>query len=165
MPPQSEVPVCHAAVSADPPSPAGEALRDFHLRSHRAMDRLLSAHGSSLAKVKLMMFIGQRGSVRSADIVESFGFAPRTITEAIDALERDALVERVADPDDRRAKRISLTDAGCAMLETTVPPMRKFGRELLSVLSETETKQLTRLMGKLNTRLDELMAARQAEGE
>ncbi|CAN5497176.1 MarR family transcriptional regulator [soil metagenome] len=155
---------CSPAPLTDAPlNPAAEALRDFYLRSHRVLDRLMASQGASLAKTKLMLFIHKSGSVRSTDLVEAFGFAPRTITEAVDALERDGLAERIADPDDRRAKRISLTRAGRGVLESTAPLRRQFGDELLSVLSAAETKQLTRLIGRLNQRLDEMTQARESD--
>jgi DNA-binding MarR family transcriptional regulator len=135
---------------------AADALREFYLRSHRALNRLMTAHGASFAKIKLMKFIHLRGSVRSADLVEAFGFAPRTITEAVDGLERDGLAERMPDPDDRRAKRIALTDAGRQALFATAPVRHRFGQQLFGALSRAELKQLATVLEKLVKRFDEI---------
>src|SRR6266850_1587079 len=133
-----------------------EALGDFYWRSQRLLDRISSAHGASTARMRLMTQIASEGSVRFVDLVEAFGFAPRTITDAVDALEADGLVERRPDPADRRAKRISLTAAGEAMLETVKPVQRKFCDELFDALSDQEREQFTVLLGRLNGRLQEL---------
>lgn len=42
-----------------------------------------------------------RGAVRQSVLAAEFDLAPRTITDVIDALERDGLAERQADPTDR----------------------------------------------------------------
>ena len=47
-----------------------------------------------------------------------------TLSRALDALEADGLVRRTADPDDSRATRISITEAGRAAFETLWPTMR-----------------------------------------
>ncbi|PLP57842.1 MarR family transcriptional regulator [Mesorhizobium loti] len=47
-----------------------------------------------------------------------------TLSRALDALETDGLVRRTADPDDSRATRISITEAGRAAFETLWPTMR-----------------------------------------
>lgn len=139
-------------------SQAAEALRDFYFRSHRALDKLLGGYGATMARVKIMAHIDCAGKVRSADLVEAFGFAPRTITEAVDGLEREGLVERVADPSDRRAKHISLTELGKKVLRTSEPARKRFGAQLFEVLSQEETAQLAQLLGRLNVRLLELEA-------
>ena len=51
-------------------------------------------------------------SVRSVDLARRAGLEPSTMTGLLDRMERDGLVRREADPDDRRAQRILLTDHG-----------------------------------------------------
>jgi len=135
---------------------AAEALRDFYQTSQRTLNRLMSAQGASFAKTKMMIFIDRQGKVRSADLVEAFGFAPRTITEAVDAMEKDGLVERVADASDRRVKHISLTAAGVAVLRLSEPIRKRFGDQLFEVLTAAEKQQLAQLVGRLNVRLHEI---------
>lgn len=135
---------------------AAEALRDFYIRSHRALDKLMAGQGATIARIKIMSFIRRDGKVRSTDLVEAFGFAPRTITEAVDGLEREGLVERSADAADRRVKYISLTELGKKVLCASEPVRKQFGDQLFEVLSEKEIAQLTMLLGRLNERLAEL---------
>jgi DNA-binding MarR family transcriptional regulator len=96
---------------------AADALRDFYLRSHRVVDRIMTARGASFARAKMLAHIAREGALRSADLAVALDYAPRTVTEAIDGLERDGLARREPDPEDRRAKRISLTPAGIAAAE------------------------------------------------
>ena len=131
----------------------------FYLGMHRAMDRLMKANGASSARTKLLLFIRRHDPVRSADIAEAFGHAPRTITEAIDGLERDGLVRRDPDPLDRRAKRISITPAGIAAVEASEPVREAFLNGVFDVLDESERATMALLFGKLNERLASLEEA------
>jgi DNA-binding MarR family transcriptional regulator len=133
-----------------------DSLRDLYLRSHRVMDRLMSAHGASFARTKLLLLIARQGPVRSIDLASYFGYAPRTVTEAIDGLERDGLVRRDPDPDDRRAKRISLTGTGLVAVESAEAARREFVDGVFGVLDPAERAEMVRLIGRLNDRLAEL---------
>jgi DNA-binding MarR family transcriptional regulator len=130
-----------------------DALREFYVEMHRALDRMMKANGASFARTKLLLYIERCGSVRSADIAEAFGHAPRTTTEAIDGLERDGLVRRDPDPDDRRAKRISVTPAGLAAVGVSGPILAQYLSDVFAVLDQNECETLTALFCKLNNRV------------
>lgn len=137
-------------------SAAAEALRDVYLRSHRALDRLLAEQGATLARIKIMRFIHCGGNVRATDLAAAFGFAPRTITEAIDGLEREGLVERCTDGNDRRVKYLGLTKQGEKVLSASEPIRQQFGDQLFAALNEKELAQLTKLLRRLADRLAEM---------
>lgn len=140
----------------------GHALRDFYAKSQLEMDRMLKAqgHGLSLPRLRLLGFIAEKGQTRSVDVAEAFGFAPRTVTEALDGLEKVGLIERKASATDRRAKLIELTDAGRAALDASEPAVQRFVDEVFSALDAGEKAALAGLLTKLTDRLD-LMAPRQ----
>lgn len=133
----------------------GDALRDFYLRSHRMLDQAMSAQGASYARAKMLQFVKSEQPVRSIDIASWFGFAPRTVTEAIDALEREGLLLRAGDPHDRRAKRISLTPAGEHAVAAAETARRHYVERVFSALDAAECDEIIRLIGKLNQRLSQ----------
>ncbi|MGF2506635.1 MarR family transcriptional regulator, partial [Ralstonia pseudosolanacearum] len=151
---------CMSAVIDDPVY-AGltGALRDFYIRSQHVLDTLLAEKGISWARMKLIYFIRHEGSVRSVDLMRAFGHAPRTVTEAVDALERDGLVERVPDPVDRRAKNISLTRAGEALYQSAEPIRRRLGAEICGVLDPAEQRVLQDMLTRMSQRLAMIEAA------
>lgn len=71
------------------------------------------------------------------------------MTHIVDRLERDGLVERVADPDDRRGVLVGLTRRGRALVERAAPTHLATERRMLSALTIDEQKQLARLLRKL----------------
>jgi DNA-binding MarR family transcriptional regulator len=109
-----------------------------------------------VVRTKLLLWIFKNGPLRSGEISEAFDYSPRTTTEAIDALERDGLVSREQDPGDRRAKLVSLTAEGAALLSRSEPAMRQYMDEVFAALELEEQKKLAELLEKLNVRLDML---------
>jgi DNA-binding MarR family transcriptional regulator len=119
------------------------------LRMHRLLDRRMSASGASLARTKLLMYVDRHGPARAADIADLFGLAPRTVTEALDGMERDGLVLREPDARDRRVKRISITPAGKRAIETTEPLRAKLVDLVFGTLDPQEAAQLSGIVAKL----------------
>ncbi|MBP7736801.1 MAG: MarR family transcriptional regulator [Spirochaetes bacterium] len=56
--------------------------------------------------------LGSPGGIKIADLGRRAGLEPSTMTGLIDRMERDGLVRRENDPEDRRALIIRLTDEG-----------------------------------------------------
>ncbi|USI74421.1 MarR family winged helix-turn-helix transcriptional regulator [Sphingomonas morindae] len=132
----------------------GEALRDFNFRSGRVFDRVLAGESVSAARLRLLLFIEKHDGARSSDVARVFGHSPRTVTEAIDGVEREGLIARVPDPQDRRAKRLALTEAGRAAIAAAAPRLQHFKQRLFSALSVEEQERLADLLTRLNERLN-----------
>jgi DNA-binding MarR family transcriptional regulator len=80
------------------------------------------------------------------------------MTHLVDRLERDGLVERVADPDDRRGLLVGLTRKGRALVGRVGPSHLETERRLLAALTEEEQAELARLLRKLLISLEERFA-------
>lgn len=125
-------------------------LARFYGGMRRWFDRAMMEQGASLAKTKLLIVIQHEGGkLRAADIADRFGVAPRTVTEGLDALEREGLVVRTQDPDDRRVKRLAITPAGEAAVAVTEPLRQRLAHDILSVLDEDERRNLQSTLQKL----------------
>lgn len=69
-----------------------------------------------------------------------------TTTHRLDKLEQRGLVERRADPTDRRALLVGLTTAGRALVDGALADHLATEHELLAALSPTEREQLAGLL-------------------
>src|SRR5437868_12399710 len=87
-------------------------LRRLAALGARVEDRRMRDKGVSLAQSRLMEVIAHTPRARWSDIATALGYSPRTITEALDGLERDGLITRSPDPADRRARILTLTRKG-----------------------------------------------------
>jgi len=71
------------------------------------------------------------------------------LTGLVDRLVREGLVARAVSQPDRRAQMISLTTAGKRALNTMTPAHAGWITDMFDGLSDTERRQLYRLLGKL----------------
>ncbi len=136
--------------------PLASDLFRLFLRMQRLMNRRMAEQGASLARTKLLLFLHKRGPARAADIADFFDNAPRTVTEAIDGLERDGLVARTPDAHDRRVKQVSITDEGRRVLGETEPLRQDLIDAVFGALDADERAQLSSTLAKLLTALDGL---------
>jgi DNA-binding MarR family transcriptional regulator len=75
------------------------------------------------------------------------------LTGLVDRAERDRVVERRADPRDRRLSRVYLTRKGRTLISHLLPRHAEHVGALLAGLDASERRELRRLLGKLRDRL------------
>ena len=71
------------------------------------------------------------------------------VTGIVDPLEKDGLVERTAEPADRRAYRVRLTRAGRKAFAEMARTHEEWIVELLAGLSRKEHADIYKLLGKM----------------
>jgi len=81
------------------------------------------------------------------------------MTHLVDRLERDGLVERVADPEDRRGLLVGLTRKGRALVTRVGSSHLETERRMLAALTAEEQAELARLLRKLLIGLEERFAS------
>jgi MarR family transcriptional regulator, transcriptional regulator for hemolysin len=72
-----------------------------------------------------------------------------TLTRHLDGLEEAGLVVRAREPNDRRAVRVELTDAGRAKHAELLHAVIDFNRRLTAGVSDAELDELRELLAKL----------------
>jgi DNA-binding MarR family transcriptional regulator len=131
---------------------ATEALAALRLASHgmhSMMDRWLEHHDLSEGRLGLLWRLRFTPSMTLGDLAESLDVSPRNITGLVDHLEKDALVERIPDPEDRRATRVRLAPAGKQKLSEIKNEMGSPRHGVVAGFTEEELKQLRHLLLKL----------------
>lgn len=73
--------------------------------------------GVTAAEARVMAHMSVCEGMRQHHLADRLGCAPMSVTAFLDKLERAGLIERSADPDDRRAKIVRLTPAAAPILE------------------------------------------------
>ena len=84
-----------------------------------------------------------------AELAELSGVTRATMTGLVDTLERDGLVTREPDPQDRRMMFVKLTEKGQTTMKNLLPGHFKRMAMLMSALSEPERRTLVALLGKI----------------
>ena len=125
------------------------AYAELYHHLMRTADRRMAEQGASLARTKLLLCLEKRGPMRATDIAEFFSQSPRTVTEAIDGLEKAGLVQRTQDPSDRRAKLVQVTPKGIEAAAKTEPVRRQLIEQTFGVLDKNERAKLAQILAKL----------------
>ncbi len=83
------------------------------------------------------------------------------MTGKLDRLERQGLIQRSPDPDDRRAIKLGITDAGRTLIDEAFTTSLSVYQSMLDEFSATEVKDFEALLENLLSRLDHLSGVSQ----
>lgn len=145
---------------AFPTVEAFAALRWAGKLTHQVMERWAEKQGLSEGRLQLLFRLRHKapGGVPLGEIAEMMNVSPRNITGLIDNLERDGLVVRVPDPDDRRSVLAALTDEGRRRIDATWRASIEQQTPWTSGMSREELVQLRhlclRIVENMQQRLD-----------
>jgi DNA-binding MarR family transcriptional regulator len=95
------------------------------------------------------------GPLPLSDLAGALNVTPRNVTGLVDHLERDGMVERVPDEEDRRSTLARLTPAGEAKLEEIAGEMRRVRETIVKEFSDEELELLRHLCLKVVRNLTE----------
>jgi DNA-binding MarR family transcriptional regulator len=139
---------------SEPADPAGdESLADAfgavarQLREKSA--ETLAPWDITPAHLRALRTLARHGTMRLSELSDRLQIAPRTATEVVDALQARDLVRRRADPADRRAILVEVTERGAGMLAEIratrgTEAGRTFGR-----LGPADRAELARILSQL----------------
>ena len=121
----------------------GVASRMIRRAAHRDFGPL----GVTPGQMRALRTIARRGGVtRMSDLADDLRIARRSATSVVDDLEAEQLVQRSADPEDRRGVLVSITPKGSDLLETITDRHRVAASEITASLSRDELEQLRGLL-------------------
>jgi len=124
--------------------------RDFHRRSR--------SHNTTRAQWAVLVALARREGLRQVQLADILEIEAITLVRLLDRLEEAGLVERRADPTDRRARTLHLTPAARPVFER----IREIGRESRMVgligLTDDEKKKLRDLLERIRSNFVERSA-------
>lgn len=121
--------------------PEHDSARHVVLRDVRRVNRLAQVHADRIARRHGMTMqqweLLRRlrccsGPADQRELCCAFGVTPPTLTALIDSAEERGWIRRSPHPDDRRRRRIELTDAGAAQIAA----LPNLGREVDDAMTE-----------------------------
>lgn len=88
------------------------------------------------------LLAAREGTATAQDITRVMGTSKQAAAKLLESMEERGLVRRTGDPDDRRARRISLTPRGHLVLETVESIYRDIEEEWAAVLGRRKVESL-----------------------
>lgn len=87
---------------------------------------------------------------------ESASISKATLTGVVSTLESRGWITRTTDPQDRRMIDLTLTDAGCELMETLFPQFNALEADIVSALPERKVREMTKSLRRLVKRIEDL---------
>jgi MarR family 2-MHQ and catechol resistance regulon transcriptional repressor len=106
-------------------------------------------HGLTETQFGVLEALHHLGPMPQARLCEKLLVSGSNLTTVIDNLERNGLVRRDDNPEDRRAYLIRLSDPGRALIARAFPEHSTRIRTMLGALTQAEQRELSRLCRKL----------------
>ena len=101
------------------------------------------------AHMAVLRYPGPQGR-RPSDLAVELGMSKQAVNYLLGALEQSGYLRRADDPDDKRSRRIELTDRGDAVRQTIRATVADIESELARELGARAFEQLRSLLVRLN---------------
>jgi DNA-binding MarR family transcriptional regulator len=129
------------------------------LIERRVRSGLREEFGTTLPRFDLMAQLERhRDGLKMNELSRMLMVTGGNVTTIVDQLEKEGLVERLDEPDDRRAFRIRLTRVGDKSFAEMARAHEQWVVELLSGLSRREHDELLKLLAKLKQHAVEVIS-------
>ncbi len=118
-------------------------IKNIELRSYKKGEL-------SPLQLRTLVFIKDKGCVKSSELAKQFNVTPATITAQIDKLVSNGWLERCDDGNDRRVINITLTKMADKEVDALVDKTVKKYDWVFKSLTKEEQKQFLNLVIKIN---------------
>jgi DNA-binding MarR family transcriptional regulator len=115
----------------------------FMHRSMREHVRYAREKGLSRSMLGSLYFLDHHGNAGVSNLGDHLGVSNAAASQMVERLVEEKLIERVEDPDDRRMKKITLTDHGMQVIKESINARLDWIRDLADDLTPEEKKRIT----------------------
>lgn len=140
-------------MAESPNESLGFVVHDVARMMRWEFDRRAAGVGLTRSQWSVLVHLFRTDGIQQKELAELLDITAITLTGLLDRLERDGWVERRADPVDRRAKRVYLTEKVAPVMKE----LRGLGRDVRKValagLSDSEQQTLMNLLLKVRSNL------------
>lgn len=137
----------------NPSEPLGRMLVFTGKALREGFEDALASTGGSLGTWVVLSALSDIGFVSQAALATHVHLEGATITHHIDRLEAAGLVRRVLDPEDRRVRRLELTESGAELHARLLTAVSAFEAEALAGLGADERRALARSLAVIQANL------------
>src|SRR5437764_3938364 len=111
--------------------------------------------GLTRAQCRILGYLARNEGINQAGLADLLEIRPMTLVRQIDRMEDTGWIERRADPGDRRARRLFLTEKGRRVLTRIWDVASETRDEALARLSAAEADQVIELLRRVHATLSE----------
>ena len=116
----------------------------------------IRASGFSMSQIGALFHIRRHHLRGVSEIGDELGVSSAAASQMLDRLVNQGLITRTEDPDDRRVKRLVLTDTGKQLLKNGIHARQEWIQDLAELLTPAEKEQVTAAMKILIAKANQL---------
>lgn len=113
----------------------------FMHRSMRGWSHFAKSTGLSMPQFSILMQLHHKGPCGLSEISERFDVSAAAASQLVDKLVQAGYLERAEDPNDRRAKLLTLSPKGGELIKQGVEERNRWMDELVGTLSPEDQKK------------------------
>lgn len=128
-------------------------VRKAARRVSQIYDQALEPYGLTISQYGILVSLRQNDGVSIGQLAERMVMDPTSLTRSLKPLERQCFISLATDPNDRRARRLSLTADGLAVMRMARPGWVKAQLAVEAALGVDETLELNASLDRALERL------------
>lgn len=111
---------------------------------------ILSSFDITPPQLEALLVLREFGDLTMGELCGKMYLACSTATDLIDRMERNELIERVRDTNDRRVIRLKVLEKGARVIDEVLEVRREYLSNILSELNVSEKERLIHSLEQLN---------------
>ena len=136
------------------PAPAPGGLDDLPGHHIRRLQQIAVAlflqetepHNITPVQFAALQAVADAPGIDQRTLARTIGFDTSTIGGVVDRLEARSLLERQADPQDRRVRLLTITPEGRKLLKSATPAMLRAQQRILEPLAPKQREEFMRML-------------------
>ena len=120
----------------------------------QAFERAMAEAGGSAALWQVLLLVRSHAWGTQSRLAEALGITGATLTHHLNAAERQGLVRRWREPENRRVQRVELTPEGIALFERLREVAAGFDERLRSGFGPDELEQFASFLDRIREAID-----------
>jgi DNA-binding MarR family transcriptional regulator len=139
--------------SNDPKQNIAFLMKDVTRLMRRNFMRHADEFGLTQAQMQALVYVARNEGIRQVTLAEMLEIQPITTARLIDKLVEEGLVERRADPDDRRAFQLFATDAARPLLDRIYAVAAAAREDAMAGITPDMQHMLISVLGRMHDNL------------
>lgn len=140
-----------------------EWVKVFIHRSMQEFHRSQRDYGLSAGQLRTLTHLHFHGVHQVSDIGADLGISTAAASQLVDRLVKMDLLERSEDPDDRRVKRITISEAGRALVREGIEDRLRWMKDLTNNLSSDQQEGILSALRTLTDAANSLEGKQQGD--
>lgn len=133
-----------------------DEMSAFNRKLRAFFDAAVREEGLTLARARALFAIARRGPMTQKELAQELEIETPTLVRVLDGMARQDLIIRTEDANDRRAKRIAMTEAGKLAFDRMHVLAAGLREEIADEISETDIEIALSVVRRLTRNLQHL---------